>query len=261
MLSIRKLSQHFGAKPLYQDLDLEIASGECWGVLGLNGSGKSTLLHSLARLITPSAGSIYLDGTPLSQIPRRHLAQRIGILLQQPSDRFPLSVHETLSAAFHPHRGLWGWSWGEAGVAEQNRIAVLMEGFELTPLAQQPITLLSGGERQRLAMAALMLQNPDIALLDEPDNHLDPCRKTDLCQRLTAHFTHEGRTCLMSLHDPNLARQLCDHILLLRGDGSWQTGSTSEQLNRETLEALYGCPVLELQAEDQYWWLPGHQPK
>lgn len=249
-----RLTQHLGGRTLYSDLALRIAPSECWGILGLNGAGKTTLLHTLAGLLRPTQGEALLDGRAILGQPRRQLARQIGLLAQQHSDEFPITVLEAALAGRYPHLG----TWGRPGAEDMALAWYWLNRLDLTPFAERLTHSLSGGERRRLAVATLMLQKPRIALLDEPDNHLDPARRKQVLELLVDHFTSNGRCLLMTLHDTNLARRYCSHVLMLDGKGGWLSGTATELLTRERLEWLYGCPVTVAEGPSGPIYLPGY---
>ncbi|QFY89463.1 ABC transporter ATP-binding protein [Magnetovirga frankeli] len=253
MLQIEDLSLGYGQHCLVRGLHLRIRPGERWALLGLNGSGKTSLLHCLAGLMAPQRGQIHLQGQPLGQLRRARIARQLGLLLQQQNDSFPIGVREALLAGLHPHLGFWGWP----SPAERRRAEDLLDLLELTELAERQSDSLSGGERQRLAIAQLLLQRPSLALLDEPDSQLDPCRRTCLTELLAQRFSQPGHACLMSLHDPNLAQRCCNRVLLLFGDGRWRAGRSEELLSQEHLEQVYGCRVSEYETDRGRLFLPG----
>ncbi|MCP1367136.1 ABC transporter ATP-binding protein, partial [Halomonas sp. BBD48] len=88
-------------------LDLHIESGQIWGVLGPNGVGKTTLLHTLAGLRAPRAGTLHLDAAPLSELGRRAVARRLGLVFQERADGFPATVLETAMIGRHPYLSPW----------------------------------------------------------------------------------------------------------------------------------------------------------
>ncbi len=254
-LELRSISQTMGDRTLYRDLNITIAKGECWALLGINGAGKSTLLHTMAGIQKPTAGTVLLDGIDMATLSRRRIAEHLGILLQRQSDEFPISVLETALAGCHPRLGLWGWESDK----ERQEAEEWLDKLDLTGFEQRLTTTLSGGERRRLAVATLMMQQPQLALLDEPDNHLDPARRKQVIELLTNHFSQSKRSAVISLHDVNLAARHCSHILMLNGDGEWRAGPKEEQLNRENLEKLYRCGITILQGPAGDYYLPAYE--
>lgn len=233
-------------RPLVQHLNLSVCRGQCWALLGANGTGKTTLLRTLAGLRAAAGGSLWLQGAPLARLPRRSVAQRLGLLAQDSSDNFPATVLETALIGRHPHLGRWhNEGADDVALARQALAQVELAGME-----QRPCHTLSGGERRRLALATLLTQAPPLLLLDEPTNHLDLSHQIGALQHLRHLADSDGRGVVMALHDINLAARYCDHALLLFGDGTWLAGAATEMLTETTLSRLYGHPVQQVTGPD-----------
>ena len=239
LLETRSLTVSIAGKLVCRGLDLALAAGDCIGLLGANGVGKTTLLHSLAGLRPVDAGEVWLDGAPLATLPRRQVARRLGLLMQQPEDSLPATVLETALIGRHPHLDFWRWeSHGDVAIARRALKAVGLEGLE-----QRAQTALSGGERRRLDLATVLTQDPRVFLLDEPAGQLDLHHQLGLLGQLQRICAQEQRAVVMSLHDINLAARFCNRILMLYGDGEAALGSAAEMLTPEKLSRLYRVPV------------------
>jgi len=226
-LVAQHLTLQVGARTLVDGLDLTLGTGEVLGILGANGAGKSTLLSVLAGLAAPAQGRVTLDGNTLGALPPLTRAQHIGLLPQGDEGGFLGSVMDFVVLGHYPF------------TKHPGDISQHLADWELTDLANRPLDTLSGGERQRARLAQLAVQQPHIALLDEPLTHLDPAHQA----RLLAWAGSEadaGRTVVLTLHDPNWAACHCDRLLFLHGDGRWQLGTPAELLTPDSLEALYG---------------------
>lgn len=253
LLAVQDLTVTIGGKELCRGLQLRVAPGQCWGILGRNGAGKTTLLHTLAGLRAPAAGRIMLSGRDLRSLSRRAVARAVGLLLQDSVDAFPATVLETALIGRHPHLGLWQWEGPEDLEAARRALRAV----ELADLEARPVNTLSGGERRRLAIATLLVQDPNLYLLDEPTNHLDLRHQITLLDLLTDQARRDGKALLMVLHDVNLAARYCDHLLLLFGDGTTLSGPAAEILQPEHLGRLYGHPVVPAARPDGgRAWLP-----
>jgi iron complex transport system ATP-binding protein len=240
-LACTQLTVEVAGRALVRQLDLAIASGTLTAILGRNGAGKTLTLHTLAGLRAPTHGRVTLDGELLANWPRRALARKLGLLTQTTEDPFPSSVLDSVLVGRHPHIDFWRWeSEADRAIARASLAAVALE-----ELAERDVDTLSGGERRRVAIATLLAQNPDVFLLDEPINHLDPHHQLDVLQ-LLRQKAQAGRTVVMSLHDAGLAARFSDHALLLFGNGEWLSGPTSEVLTPETMTKLYGVAVREI---------------
>lgn len=253
LLRTQNLDVEIGGKTVCQGLNVDIHAGQHWGLLGVNGVGKTTLLHTLAGLRAPTNGDVWLGDKTLSELPRRHIAQHIGVLFQADDDAFPGTVMETVLTGRHPWLGQWQWE----GEDDRRLARNALKTVELDGLEQRQVSTLSGGERRRLALATLFTQNPQLFLLDEPTNHLDPHHQIELLSLLGQQVTNNDRASLMILHDINLATRFCDHLLLLFGEGETLYGPSNEVLNTDTLSRLYGHPVISVEGPNGPAFLPG----
>lgn len=233
-------------------LTLNVEPGQCWCILGRNGVGKTTLLHTLAGLHTPAAGVITLEGASLQALPRKHIAQRLGVLFQDQEDRFPATVMETVLQGRHPH--LRGWQW-ETETDRDIALEALAQ-VDLVAFSERDVQTLSGGERQRVAIATLLAQQPRLLLLDEPTNHLDLHHRIHILQQLRDHGQRNGAAIIMVLHDINLAARFCDHALLMSGDAEIHLGRCSDILQTSLLETAFNHPLTAIETARGRAWLP-----
>lgn len=252
LLQAANVDISIGGKTIAHNLNLNIETGQCWCILGLNGTGKTTLLHTLAGLLTPDAGNIQLDGQAIQTLPRKLIAQRLGVLFQTQEDSFPATVMETVLQGRHPHLRRWQWETNkDRGIAREVLKQVDLENF-----AERDVLTLSGGERQRVAIAALLAQQTRLLLLDEPTNHLDLHHRIQLLQQLRDHCLQNGAAMMMVLHDINLAARFCDHVLLLSDDAHIQLGRSDDILQTVTLEATFNHPLTAIETAHGQAWLP-----
>jgi iron complex transport system ATP-binding protein len=243
LLTTRQLQVEIGSTLVCQDLDLHISPQSCWGLLGPNGAGKTTLLHTFAGLLPVSSGQIMFRQQDLHSISRHKLAKQLGLLLQMEETGFPGNLLESVMSSRHPHLGYWGWE-SETDL-QITRDAI--NAFGLSGLEQRSINALSGGERRRMDMATLLAQQPLLALLDEPSNHLDPGQQIACLNLLTGYFQQSGHALIMALHDINLATRYCDHLLLLQGNGNWLAGPVEQIATMEHISELYQHPMDSVQ--------------
>ncbi|MDH3695406.1 MAG: ABC transporter ATP-binding protein [Gammaproteobacteria bacterium] len=242
VLQARDLTVKIANVNICSDLNFTVKPGECWGVLGSNGAGKTTLLHALSGLYSPRSGEVYIDNQSIASLSARTIATNIGVLFQDNTDPFPTTVLESALIGRHPHLNTWQWeSDVDIEIARMALHSVGLQGFD-----RRRVDTLSGGERRRLGIATVMVQNPDIYLLDEPNNHLDLHHQIELLSQLTALTKANEKAIIMVLHDINLASRFCDHLLLLFGDGETRHGAKHEVLDTELLERLYGHELVEL---------------
>jgi iron complex transport system ATP-binding protein len=251
LLQAAQLEVSIAGHAVCRDLDLQIAPGDRWCLLGRNGAGKTTLLLTLAGLRPAAGGQLTVRGRPLTALAHRQRARHIGLLPQDHQDAFPASVLETALAGRHPWLGAWQWEGArDRKIAADALAAVGLAGFE----ARDTGTL-SGGERRRLGLATLLAQQTPLQLLDEPLNHLDIHQQVRMLELLKQQATDAGRALLMVLHDINLAARYCNRFLLLFGDGTHAQGS-HEVLDANRLQRLYGHPLTRIDTGHGPAWLP-----
>jgi len=250
-LVCEELRVRVGDRTLVANLQLDIGAGSFVCVLGPNGVGKTLTLLTLAGLREPAAGHVALNGDRLDSLERKNVARRLGLLLQNHADAFPVTVIESALMGRHPRLGFWQReSLADLAIA-RNALA----DMDLVGLEQRLVTTLSGGERRRLALATLLVQDPDILLLDEPTNHLDPLHKITVLKRMQA-FADEGKIVLACMHDPDLVARYAHSVLLMHGDGTWQFGLRDEMLTAQNLERLYHTPFSSFSGEGRNVLLP-----
>jgi iron complex transport system ATP-binding protein len=242
-LATQALGVRAGPRELLKDLSATFAPREFIAILGRNGSGKTLTLHTLAGLRPVAAGVVSLDGAPLTDLARRTLARRIGVLLQDPEEGFTTTALESVLIGRHPHLSAWQWE----GSADERIARAALAKVDLADLSERRTDTLSGGEQRRVAIAGLLAQEPDVFLVDEPTNHLDPHHQLAVLEILR-ELAASGATIIASLHDPTLAARFADRVLLLFGDGRWRLGPATEVLSAQSLSELYATPMMELTA-------------
>lgn len=255
-LTAKNLTLTAGDKVLVENLNIEFRSGQNWAVLGPNGSGKTTLLHALAGLIQPRSGKIYYNNRDLNETQRRYRAQHIGMLFQDFNNAFPTSVMDAVMAGRHPHLAQSLFAVETENDIKQVHYA--LDKMELGDLAHRSVTTLSGGERRRTDIAALLAQNPQVRLLDEPSNHLDLYHQHSVLSLLTGLTQNAAKAAIniIALHDINQALHYCDHGLLLFADGSTSHGPLDEVARKSELERLYNCELSEIKSGRSLLYMP-----
>lgn len=257
MLRAEHLSLHLPERSLVRELDLEFRPGERWAVLGMNGAGKSTLIQVLAGLRRPEEGSVALDGTPVREQPRRTVARRLGVLLQEETREYWGSVYDYVMLGRYPHaRNLFG-----PAVTDREIALAALSALDLAPLAARAYRSLSGGERQRARIAALIAQQPDALLLDEPLQHLDLAHQVALLEQLVAQSERRSALVVLVLHDLVFAMRYCDRALLLYGDGRHFHGPVAEICTPQRLGELYRFPLEAHDLQGERVLLPSRAPQ
>ena len=238
LLSCDNVSVNVPGRNLVDALSFELHRGEIIAVLGRNGTGKSLSLLTMAGLRTPQSGQVRLQGNDIFATQRQDTARHLALLPQVIDDIFPATVLDTVLIGRHPHIAPLSWESAE----DYDIAEAALRQMGLHDLRDRDILTLSGGERRRLAIAQVLAQAPDIYLLDEPTNDLDPQHQLDAL-RVFRQAADDGAGVIASLHDVNLAARFADRCLLLFGDGRWQLGARGDVLDEATLGELYGTAI------------------
>lgn len=246
-LSTSQLRLSIAQRTLVDQLDWQVAAGECWCVIGKNGAGKSTLLRTLSGLRAAEKGSVSLNGKELSTWSLLELAKHRSYLPQSRHDAFGYSVLETVLAARHPYHDAHYWE-SESDI--QLAISALAH-LDVAELASRDIRSLSGGERQRVAIAALLAQDADLLLLDEPTTGLDLSHQVSVMRLLAQLCRDQARSVVMASHDINLTHQVASHALLLMGDGRYISGKVSDVMTAQHLSDCLGHPIARVVHDGQ----------
>ena len=230
------VSTGYGSHVVSHSLTLTIESGTMTALVGPNGSGKSTTLKTLARLIAPLSGAVYLSGQDINRLPTRKVARRMAILPQVHEVPPELTVMELVEQGRFPHVGALGMlrRQDDEAIREAIRMTRLQE------FAHRPIDTLSGGERQRAWMALALSQRTEILLLDEPTTFLDVGHPLDLLQLVAGLNRDRGVTIVMVLHDLNHAARFSDRMIAMSGGRVVADGAPSQVLTPELLRSCFG---------------------
>lgn len=221
---------------IVENLSIEIPANAITVIVGPNACGKSTLLRALARLLAPKHGTVLLDGEDIRHQPTRQVAQRLGILPQQPISPDGITVVDLVSRGRHPHQR-WFRQWSHA---DEDAVAAAMEATGVTALADRSVDELSGGQRQIVWIAMALAQDTDILLLDEPTTFLDLTHQIDVLDLLADLHHDQARTIVCVLHDLNLACRYADHIVAMREGAIVAEGPPKEVVDAALVAKVFG---------------------
>jgi len=208
-----KLTRRFGDVVAVRELDLEIAGGGVVGLVGPNGSGKSTLIRLLLGLIRPTSGTALVFDSAISD-PRQY-ASRIGALVESPAFVPSLSARTNLRSLARLH-----------GISNA-RVDKVLEVVGLRERSKEPAKRFSLGMKQRLGIAAALLPDPELLILDEPTNGLDPAGIVEI-RELLRGLGDEGRTVVVSSHLLSEIEAACDTLAVVRYGELLYSGPLSE---------------------------------
>lgn len=245
MIRLDSLKLKYG---MAQELNLHFYCGEIWGILGPNGTGKTTCLLTIANLLKPTQGKVFIEGTAIQSLHPKIVAQTIGLLQQHNHLHQQQTVWEYCADARFPHQRYW-----QRVLLNDKNVHDALTQMNLQQYTTRRIHTLSGGEKRRVSIAALLAQTPHVYLLDEPTNHLD----IKYQYKTLEIFKHIGQRALviMSLHDINLAQQYCDKILMLYSDGNYLAGDKHEVLTSANVGQLYQHSMQLIEHAEKKFWL------
>jgi lipooligosaccharide transport system ATP-binding protein len=205
VLSARGLRKSFGAAEVVCGVDLEVASGECFGLLGPNGAGKTTTLKLCLGLADPDAGEIELLG---EEVPRRarQARSRVGVVPQFDSLDPDFTVAENLV--------VYARYFGIPAKETARRIPELLEFAGLAARGEARINTLSGGMKRRLTLARALVNDPQVIVMDEPTTGLDPQARHLIWERLR-QLTQQGKTLVLTTHFMEEAERLCQRLAIM----------------------------------------------
>ncbi len=249
ILSIKNLSKHFGSIKAVDHLDLTVEKGQVFGILGPNGSGKTTTLGIILGAIAPKEGSYEWFGLPPSAAIRR----RIGSILETPLFYPYLSAIDNLKII------------ADLKELPYTSIDESLQRVGLYERRKSKFSTYSLGMKQRLAVAAALLGNPEVMILDEPTNGLDPQGIAEI-RNLIKKVSSEGTTIILASHLLDEVQKTCTHVAVMRSGRCLFTGQVDVMLHKGlTVElmaddttalqrVLEQCPLIsELDSQTQLW--------
>lgn len=237
LLDVRQLVKRYGDFLAVDHLSFEVHRGEIFGLLGPNGAGKTTTIRTIMDIIKPDEGTINLLGSAPDQA-----REDIGYLPEERGLYRDLKLVETLVYLAE----LKGTSRQEAS----RRAYEWLARVELDDRADAKVKDLSRGMQQKLQFAASLIHNPDLLILDEPFQGLDPVN-VELLKKLIRELQAEGKTIVLSAHQMNLVEAMCDRILLIN-KGQGVLYGDLDAIKRE-----YAADAVRLRADADLSDLPG----
>jgi ABC-2 type transport system ATP-binding protein len=218
LIEMRQLVKRYGEKAAVDDVSLEVHPGEIFGFLGPNGAGKTTTIKVIVGLLQPTSGTVRVGGHDVQKEPLQAKASS-GYVPDEPHLYPKLTGRELLRFV--------GDLYGVTGEQVERRIDELLLLFDLTPAADDTIDSYSHGMRQKTALAAALVHDPKVLVLDEPTVGLDP-KSARLIKDLLRQMAERGAAVFLSTHILEIAENMCDRIGIINQGRLIASGTMAE---------------------------------
>jgi iron complex transport system ATP-binding protein len=215
------------------------ARGKLTALAGPNGSGKSSIVKALLRRAHNPRGSVSIDGRDVRLLSYSELARSVAVVPQREEGAFPIQVREYVALGRYPHLGLWR----SPSTDDQRAVEEALSQAGVDDLADRDTDALSGGEWQRVRIARALAQKAPALVLDEPTTFLDVAHEMAIFE-LMSSLARSGLAVLLVSHQLNLVARFADTIVLLDNGKVATSGSPTEVMRADRLEAIYGWPVV-----------------
>ena len=227
-----------GQASTFHGVSFELDKGEIFTILGPNGAGKSSLLSCLIGLNKLDGGELLLNGELLSALSRKQIAKVMGFVPQSLDSVFAYSVMEYVVMGRAPYIS----SMRRPSDADYALAAAAIEQMGVKHLAKRSFSALSGGERQQVAIARILVQDPDLILLDEPTSALDFGNQVKVV-RMVRQLSEQGYSVVMTTHNPDHAVMLGGTVGVMDSSGSLTVGEADKIIDEDFLSEIYQVEV------------------
>lgn len=241
ILSARDIKFAYSKMEVLKKISFDLVEGDCLAVLGTNGAGKSTLLKCLNKILTPSKGVVYINGTDTNSLSDRKLAQTIGYIAQK-HEHTRKTVFDTILLGRKPYVK-WDITKRDIEVVES-----IISAFHLDDYAMRYADELSGGELQKVMIARALAQQPKVLLMDEPTSSLDLKNQLEVISTIRKVVKVQNISVVVTMHDLNLALRLANKFLLMK-DGKVLGYGGNEIITREAIKEVYDVNVAFMEYE------------
>ena len=242
LIEMRQLVKRYGEKAAVDGVSLEVHAGEIFGFLGPNGAGKTTTIKVIVGLLQPTSGTVRVGGHDVQKEPLQAKASS-GYVPDEPHLYPKLTGRELLRFV--------GDLYGVTGEQVERRIDELLRLFDLTPAADDTIDSYSHGMRQKTALAAALVHDPKVLVLDEPTVGLDP-KSARLIKDLLRQMAERGAAVFLSTHILEIAENMCDRIGIINQGRLIASGTMAELRSLGTGESSLEDIFLSLTGGAEY---------
>ena len=227
---------------LIAGISMKVRPGQIVTLIGPNGSGKSTLLKTLTGHLKARAGVVYLDGTDRSLMPQKEIAKKLSMVATHPVRPELMTCREVIESGRYPYTGMFG----RLSETDRERVEEAIAVTETGEIAASFFTDISDGQRQRVMLARSICQEPEVLVLDEPTSFLDIRYRIDILTRIKELAKKRGIAVIMSVHEPETAMKLSDHVIAVGEGRVLREGSVEEVFEEGFIRRLYGLKDMSI---------------
>lgn len=224
-----------GKNKIFENVSFHIKKGEIMAVLGANGIGKTTLMRCTMRFLTPSSGSVFIDGMDEKKLSQQQFWEKISYVPQAKSLIFGYSVLD-MTVMGRSQFVKFGFTPGKA---DYDKAYSLLEEMGLLDCAHRSCNSLSGGQLQMVLIARALMKDPAILIMDEPESNLDMRNQLKVLDIMEAAALGRGVTVIINTHYPEHALRYANKTLIL-GKDTYIFGKTKETVTAQTIEDFFG---------------------
>lgn len=244
-ICVQNLSVSYDDNLIIDNMNLSIPKGKISIIIGANGCGKSTLLKTIARVIKPDNGEIYINGINIKNQKEKNIAKQVAFLPQSPVSPKGITIKDLVAFGRFPHQKMMGG----LNSYDKELIEWAIEETGLKDFSNREIDTLSGGQRQRAWIAMTLAQETDIIMLDEPTTYLDMSYQLEVLEVLEKLNKKKEKSVIIVLHELNNACRFADNIIGLKKGNIICKGEPKNVITKENLKEIYGIDV-KLQLSD-----------
>lgn len=234
-ISTKNLNISYGNLDIVKDLNLDIPKGKITTIIGSNGCGKSTILKTIARIIQPKSGDIFINNINMKEQSPKELAKTMAVLPQSPQAPAGLTVEELIAYGRFPHQK----GFGKMKKEDNDIVTWALKSTGIEEFRDRPMEALSGGQRQRAWIAMAIAQQTDILILDEPTTYLDLAHQLEVLKLLEELNRKQGTTIVMVIHELNNAARFADHMVGVKSGKVICEGEPTQVMTKENLKELF----------------------
>ncbi|WP_301861116.1 ABC transporter ATP-binding protein [uncultured Megasphaera sp.] len=239
-ITTNDLCLQYGERVIADHLNLTFDKPEIVSIIGPNGAGKSTILKSLARLLVPTGGAVYLDGKDLQSMDMNTIARTVSVLPQSTNAPGDMTVRDLVTYGRLPYQGMFSKLKDE----DTKAIDTALKATEMEELQHNRLSDLSGGERQRAWLSLAIAKEPQVLLLDEPTTYLDIRHQLALMELVVHLYKTRHIIVIMVMHDLNHAARYSHRLIAVKKGHIVADGPVDDVFCQDILEPLYGIKAI-----------------